>query len=941
MRLLMLSVMLLIALPQPSHTHAAEEDRPTISGAGGAAGIGQYPPNAWGVSATTIRNPTKQDQQLLVTFNFEDSPTLQFAVDVWIPAGTRRSVWIPIRTNAFEINELRTKTLPLRQQLIDPRGNQPVVLDEAQGLLTATRDRWITGMLADGDDGDDDAISTALALRRAVEFSPRMAYMSEQGLPTMVAGWEGLNALVISKNSPEIDSAQIQALRQWLLSGGKLWVMLDEVTPQSMAMLLGETWSLEVVDRVPLSTVKVDSLTTTSAPVTRVTIDDDRVIALDGRKIVTLPADEDARLKSLESLKKAMQKKFDDQDGDGDTQVAIRITGGVAGDVVTDLVDAIRSAGGNDAVIERDHERPVDLVRVLARDFEVTHSIDGWPAALRKPVGKGWLMVTTLGARGWVEPRLLPQTNVDGTEAMSDKGKRMMMNGHVALRPLRDLADWFHQDRRVEALPPQAFDAFLGEQIGYSIVSRGTVMWVLMLFSFSLLGVGFWLSRSGRLEHLAWIGAIIAIVVTLVLIIIGKANQSSVPMTVAQAQFVQVAPDQQQAITSGLLTIYNPSSGGEGADTSGKSGDGESNATLEAQAGGLILPDDLSRLVTRRVRMVWTDFDRWHWQNVSLPSGANTRSTFEHVTPLSRPVSVTMTFDELGAVGRVMSGELGAMSNMLIATPCGALAVQGNADGSFTARSADALAAGQYISAGVLDDAQRRRQEVLRILLGDSREQTKDSAKPKSANSSAAAVVAGRSRRHPFPEAPTLIGWADAVELGFVLPKAKQTLGTSLVSIPIHIERPAAGTAVTLPSAFLSYRVARGQYGPTPAVYVEDQRTWNASSVPGTLPLAFRVPAALLPLRVEKASFTLDITAPNANVEILVDHGGKLASVKVLQSPSGATAIDLPAGDAQPGPSGEIIVVFRVNYINAADRTLWQLNDARLEVKGVVESATR
>lgn len=939
MRLLTLSVMLLVTLLPLPHVHAAADDRPAISGAGGAAGIGQYPPNSWGVAATTIRNPTAQDQQLLVTFNFEESANLQFAVDVWIPAGTRRSVWIPIRTNSFEVNEYRALTLPLRQQLIDPRGSQPVILGEAQGLLTATRDRWITGMLADGDDSDDDAISAALALRRAVDFSQRMAYMSEQGLPTMAAGWQGLNGLVIAKNSPEIDSAQIQALRQWLLGGGKLWVMLDEVTPQSMAALLGETWSLEVVDRVPLSTVRVEGASLASVPSTHVTVDDDRVVTLDGRKVATLPVDDDARLKSLESLKRAMQKKFDDQDLDGDTQVAIRVSGGVSGAVVTDVVDAIRATGGNDVVIQRDHERPVDLVRVLSRDFEVTHSIGGWPAALRKPVGKGWLMVTTLGARGWIEPRLLPQTNIDGTEALSDKGKRMMMNGHIALRPLRDLADWFHQDRRVEALPPQAFDAFLGEQIGYSIVSRGTVMWVLMLFSFSLLGVGFYLSRSGRLEHLAWIGASIAIVVTLVLIIIGKANQSSVPMTVAQAQFVQIAPDQQQASISGLLTIYNPSSGGEGADTTGKSGDGDSNATLQAEAGGLILPDDLSRLATRRVRMVWTDFDRWHWQNVSLPSGANTRATFEHVTPLSKPVSVKMTFDEKGAVGHVVSGELGALSNMLIATPSGTLAVQGKADGSFTATAADALAAGQYISAGVLDDAQRRRQDVLRILLGDSRGQSGDAAKDQSTTGAGQVTINGRSRKLPFPDSPTLIGWADAMPLGFVLPKAKQTLSTSLVSIPINIERPASGTAVAVPGAFLPYRIPRGQYGPTPAVFVEDQRAWNASSVPGMLPLAFRVPQALLPLRITKARFTLDITAPNASVEILVDRGGKLTTIQTLSAPNGATTIDLPAENVQPNATGEIIAGFRVNYINPAERTLWQVNDARLEIHGVVENA--
>ncbi len=898
---------------------AAQDEKPALAGVGGAAGIGQYPPAAWGVAATSIRNPTSTDRHLLVTFNFDDTPTLQFAAEVWVPADCRRSIWLPIRTNAFEVEEFRAVSLPLRQQLFDRTDGKDVELGQAQGMLTAARDRWITGMLADSDDEDDDQISAALAMRRAVEYSQRLAYLNERSLPTMVAGWQGMSGLVIAKRELALDSAQTQALRQWLLSGGKLWVMVDQVDHHVMSQLLGETWSIEPVDRVPLSTVKVEQAGAAVKPDHLIALNDELELSLNGQKIATLAHEETARKRSLDAFRNRLQQLVEREDRRDATPVALRISGAVPGEVVTDLLDAVRSSGATDATVSRDHEKPVDFVRVLQRDFEVVHTVGGWPASMRKPVGKGWLMLTTVGSRGWMEPRLVPQVNVDGSEAKDNKGRRMMMQGHIAHRPLRDLADWFHQDRREQVLAPASFDSYLGEQIGYSIVSRGTVMWVLATFTMALLGVGLWLWRLDQLERLALIGMTMALSVTIILMVVGQANRSSVPMTVAQAQFVQIASDQQQAGSSGLITIYNDGSGG-------------ADVTLGARAGGLILPAELSENLTRKVRMVWTDFDRWHWENIGMLSGANTRATFEHVTPLKLPVQATLSFTEDGVVMRVLTGELGAMSNVLIATPHGVLATRQGGDGTLIAGQGDALPPGQFVAAGVIDDAQRRRQDVLRMLMGGQESPVKGPASP----GKALTTGGGRQRSLPFPERPTLLAWADALPMGFELPKAKQQMGSALISIPITIEPPAAGTKVSIPSAFLPYRIVRGRYGPTPAVYVEDQRTWNSSSGPGALPLAFRLPRELLPFKAEAARFRLDISGPGTTVEVLVDRQGTAVPLLTRQSPEGLIELDLPAGDLAVSADGDLLVIVRVRHMNAADRTLWQVRSVSLEVKGTV-----
>src|SRR5262249_28141206 len=52
------------------------------------------------------------------------------------------------------------------------------------------------------------------------------------------------------------------------------------------------------------------------------------------------------------------------------------------------------------------HERPVEFVRVLLPPGErVRHTVEGWPAWFTRRVGRGTVVFTTLGPRGWFRPR--------------------------------------------------------------------------------------------------------------------------------------------------------------------------------------------------------------------------------------------------------------------------------------------------------------------------------------------------------------------------------------------------------------------------------------------------------------------------------------------------------------------------------------------------------
>jgi hypothetical protein len=75
-------------------------------------------------------------------------------------------------------------------------------------------------------------------------------------------------------------------------------------------------------------------------------------------------------------------------------------------------------------------EQPLRLRRVVQSGGTVTHRINGFPAAIWFPIGKGSLLVTTLEGRGWVKPRVDRQR----TEPLLDSGFQL----HTWAKPMAE-----------------------------------------------------------------------------------------------------------------------------------------------------------------------------------------------------------------------------------------------------------------------------------------------------------------------------------------------------------------------------------------------------------------------------------------------------------------------------------------------------------------------
>lgn len=535
---------------------------------------------------------------------------------------------------------------------------------------------------------------------------------------------------------------------------------------------------------------------------------------------------------------------------------------------------------GNDRVEELSFDYPIDFVRVDAPGFEVTHTINGYPAALRKSIGEGELIVTTVAGPAWI------------TADQTASAALQMLSGFVRRTPAMQVE-------------PEAvgLEGYVREQIGYQIISRGPVAGVLGIFTLAILVAGLVLARRGRLEWLAAVGAGFAVLAAGILIAAGLMRQGQTPTTLAQAQVAMFHPEQSMARVNGLLSVYV--SPGDPIETN----------TLIADRGAVVWPD-LAAQGGGLLRFVWTDPDRYRLENLNMPAGAVRSVTAGNAINVIDPPRAVVGFDARGAVLRLDPGVLGTIEDPLIATTSGRLAPRpaDNADaaeGDFIATDDDVLGPGQFIRADLLTQTQIARQSVYRELL-----------------------------RHPFPDHPMLLGWAEPLDTGVGYDAEAARRGAVVAALPVSFLRPAPGQSVTIPAPLMvmsAYRGARGVASAT--IYNDETGEWVGNVTQDmSLLMRFDPPAALVPFRLERARFSFDLKAPGRTWEIITFTDGKLRVLATGQNAFGWSTVELTGSnlpDAIEG--GAVIVGLRIGpYLDPNASRPWTLQDLTLSVTGAI-----
>jgi hypothetical protein len=530
----------------------------------------------------------------------------------------------------------------------------------------------------------------------------------------------------------------------------------------------------------------------------------------------------------------------------------------------------------------QEHEQAITLARVVLPYGErPRHTIDGWPVWFTRQFGKGKIVFTALGPRGWHRKR-------EGRDPPSPF--ELHPDLPFPTPPLNRLAEELHLPSAEDPFRADLFQPMLVEEIGFSVPTRTTVAWVFAGFVLGALTLGLILRRAGWPTTQGWLAPAAALVIGIGLFAAGEWSRHAAVPTVAVAQIVEAVPGKEEAAVHGMLAAYRPDSG---------------PAPLGGDKGGSFALD-MSSMEGQARRYVQTDMESWRWDNLALPGGLR-NAPFRFTASISEPLSVTARFGPEGIEGKFFRRPLQDVTDLLFTTASRRnMAVRIQPDGGFRCGSADVLPPDLFLADAVLTDEQQRRQEIYREFLKRPRWE--------------------RGEGHPV-----MLAWAKPIDTGFHLVPDSRHVGTALLVVPVRFLRPEAGSRATIPAPLVSWqRVVPGGLGKPSLEGVSevDQR------------LRFQLPAEALPLKVERARLTAKVEAPSRRVTIAAGADGK--GVELLHADSPLDVLRVEITDARLlrlDELGGLHLSLRINDppITGATPQKWRIEYLDLEIMGSVE----
>ncbi len=98
----------------------------------------------------------------------------------------------------------------------------------------------------------------AIASRVDAELSTECISFETTPIPLNVSDWKCIDTYILSEPKVLEDAATLTALRAYLTSGGRIWIMLDDIDTDAVAPLLAENQQCTTVDTISLRQFVVD-----------------------------------------------------------------------------------------------------------------------------------------------------------------------------------------------------------------------------------------------------------------------------------------------------------------------------------------------------------------------------------------------------------------------------------------------------------------------------------------------------------------------------------------------------------------------------------------------------------------------------------------------------------------------------------------------------------
>ncbi|WP_397570930.1 hypothetical protein [Schlesneria sp. T3-172] len=495
-----------------------------------------------------------------------------------------------------------------------------------------------------------------------------------------------------------------------------------------------------------------------------------------------------------------------------------------------------------------EYDEPVEMVQLLISGMRIVNTVDGWPAALTGSFGEGRVLLTTLGARAWVNPtpeaKRLEMEKTPGSESAFLPNSRM-----------EDLAAYVLARREPEIAKTVSLESQAVKHVSYKVPTWGLIVATMSTFLVLLLVAAVGLQRLDRLEHFGWCGSLLAVVFGFILTGIGVSNRYGVPGTVAGSHLLRAIGGTDDLRAEGVTAVYRTDEG---------------VSLAQMPQGGKLWPEKTDSTASTR-RLIASDLGSSRWDGLPQEAGLSLYTDALSQTHVER-VEAIATLDSAGLVGTYRGPEA-SRQDALLATRNGRIGVKFSSDGEFVAKSEDTFGEGQFLDATYVGDQQDRRLKIFQELFANARWKN-------------------------YLDHPHLLVWLDKWDSGFNFGDGLIRQGDALLAIRLNLTRPPQGTEVLIPSMLVNFSTRRPPDGTLPAGFWDDLRKeWQERSSPSTTWLRFQLPRELLPLSAKKARLEVRVTGPIGRLEILGIRDNASVSLASVVDPANTVGFDLDDSD--------------------------------------------
>lgn len=490
--------------------------------------------------------------------------------------------------------------------------------------------------------------------------------------------------------------------------------------------------------------------------------------------------------------------------------------------------------------VAREFDEPVRYLRMVPGTGEVIWTVDNWPVAVRLPVGRGFVIITAIDSRVFVEKR------------------KDFPEGAPAWTPIascRRMVDTLFDARPAPLISQPIAAEHAASLVGYQIPTRTTAFLLLSVFPILLSVVGFFLLKKSAGERLVWVVPSLAILAAVPALATGMKIRSVAPNTLIETRVMMAGTGATDVVADGFASVYLPNA----MDLPVSS---EIGAVLDAQS-------DSANQDYRR--LVWEGAAENHWEKLNQPAGLKTYP-LRAVRTSEMPYRITGTFDELGFRATLLAPGFEDASDFLMAglTP-DRLSLTRDSDGILRGTAENVLDAGQFWSSTLTTEEQRQRTRLMN------------------------SVFSNRDRTDAFPSEQSVLFWeaSDKSLLTFQSADLRVTQNTLMIQ-PIQWIPPEAGKPITVLSPFMTMRSIETATGGFGGLYNNPRREWVPIETSSDTLLEFLIPQVCRPFELDSIEINLNIRAGSRMVKVSSGVPGNLQPVAEFDSPLGNQKFSVP-----------------------------------------------